>query len=99
MIVVAGTIQIDASKKEGTLAVMKTMQDATQQEDGCITYQFYLNPWDESEVHIFEEWETDEALQAHGQTEHMAAFRAELPNYVTGGRGIKRYVVSEVSDL
>lgn len=99
MIVVAGTIKIDPTKKDDALAIMQMMQEATNQEVDCITYQFYMNPWDDAQVFIFEEWESDEALQAHFKTEHMAAFRAELPNYVAGTGVIKRYVVDEVSDL
>ncbi|MEL6406379.1 MAG: putative quinol monooxygenase [Chloroflexota bacterium] len=99
MIVIAGTVKIDPAKREDAKAVMKTMMDATMQEDGCITYQFLFNPWDDSEVYIFEEWESAEALDAHFQTAHMATFREALPNFVTSSFDIKRYDVSEVSNM
>ena len=99
MIVIAGTVKIDPPKRESAKTVMKTMMDATMQEDGCITYQFLFNPWDDSEVYIFEEWESAEALSAHFQTPHMATFREALPNFVTSSFDIKRYEVSEVSNM
>lgn len=99
MIVVAGSIPINPEKQEEAKANLKTMMDATHQEEGCITYQFLFNPWNAGEVHVFEEWETQEALDAHGKSEHMAAFRKELPNFVTGSGNIKRYVVSEFNSL
>jgi len=99
MIVIAGTAPIDPTKHEEAKTIMKTMMDATLQEDGCISYQFLFNPWDDGEVHIFEEWETQDALDKHFQTAHMATFRKALPAVVTGSFAIKRYVVSEVTDL
>lgn len=99
MIVIAGKVPIDPSKREQAKTIMKTMMDTTLQEEGCITYQFLLNPWNDSEIHIFEEWETQDALDAHFQTGHMAEFRKALPAIVTGKFAIKRYVVSEVTDI
>ncbi len=99
MIVIAGTAPISPAKREEAKAILKTMMDATMQEDGCISYQFLFNPWNDAEVHLFEEWETQDALDAHFQTKHMAEFRKALPNFVTGSFDIKRYEVSEVTNL
>lgn len=99
MLVIAGTIPIDPEKKEGALAAMQAMSEASEAEDGCISYRFYINPWDDSQILIFEEWETEAALQAHFEMPHMATFRQEIPKYVTGQMQIKRYNVSKVGDL
>jgi quinol monooxygenase YgiN len=99
MIVICGTVPIDVTKKEAALAAMKKMSEASEAEEGCLSYRFYVNPWDVSQVLIFEEWEDDAALQAHFQTPHMAEFNQQIPKYVTGEMAIKRYEVSEVSDL
>lgn len=99
MIVVTGTVPINPAKREEAKVILKTMMDATIQEEGCITYQFLFNPWNDAEVHIFEEWENQNALDAHFQTVHMAEFRKALPDVVTGNFNIKRYDVSEVTNL
>lgn len=99
MIVVAGIAPINPSKREEAKVILKTMMDATMQEDGCITYRFLFNPWNDAEVHIFEEWDTQDALDAHFHTEHMAEFRKALPAFVTGSFEIKRYDVSDVTNL
>lgn len=98
MIIIAGTVPIDPTKKADALKLMKAMYEASEREQGCISYRFYLNPWDESQVMVFEEWESAEALEAHFRAEHMEAFRKQLPNYVTGPMQIKRYEVSSVAD-
>lgn len=99
MIVVAGVAPIDPNKREEAKAIMKKIMDATLLEEGCITYQFLFNPWNDAEVHIFEEWETQEALDAHFQTAHMETFRKALPSIVTGQFNIKAYTVSKVVDM
>lgn len=99
MIIVAGTVLIDPAKKDDALKIMKTMMEATQQEAGCISYRFFANPWDDAEILVFEEWETQDALTAHFHTAHMATFREHLPNYVTRPSVITRYVVSEHGPL
>ena len=63
------------------------------------TYQFLFNPWDDAQVQIFEEWETQAALDAHFQTEHMATFRKALPAVVTGSFSLKHYIVDTVTHL
>ncbi|MEM9951616.1 MAG: putative quinol monooxygenase [Chloroflexota bacterium] len=99
MIVIHGKAPINPEKRELAKDIMKTMMDATLQEEGCITYQFLFNPWDDAQVQIFEEWETQDALDKHFHTEHMATFRQALPQVVTGNFTLKRYVVSEVTVL
>lgn len=99
MLVIAGNAPINPAKREEGKVILKTMMDATMQEDGCITYQFLFNPWNDAEVHIFEEWESQDALDAHFQSAHMAEFRKALPNFVTGKFDIKRYDVSAVTSL
>jgi len=99
MIVIAGTIHIHPTNKEEALAAMKAMQEASQNEEGCLTYHFYLNPWDDSQVFLFEEWESSEALQAHGQTPHIKTWRKQIAIHGTGERHLQRYEVSEVNDL
>jgi quinol monooxygenase YgiN len=95
MIIVAGTIPIDPDKLDEALPVMKKMMDATIEEEGCMFYRFYPDVWDKGTVHVYEEWANAAALEAHMNTPHMAEFRAQLPQYVTGDGNIRRYTVVE----
>lgn len=97
MLILVVTFSIDASKKDEALAIMKTAQAGSEAEEGCISYRFYSNPWDESEVHLFERWESAEALAAHGQQAHMTVFREQIAPYLTGETQIKRYTAEEMS--
>jgi quinol monooxygenase YgiN len=99
MTVVAGTVRVRPDKRDEAIRVALTMAKATQAESGCRTYRFYADLEDPSLFFIFEEWESEEALGAHFQTAHMAAFQAALPALVAGAPDIRFYNVESVRSM
>lgn len=96
MIIIAGRVPIKPGTQAEALKVAQVMADASQAEDGCLQYRFYIDPTDPDSLFIFERWETEAALQAHFQTPHMAEFRQHIPRFVAGEMEIFRYDVSAV---
>jgi quinol monooxygenase YgiN len=78
MLIIAGTIEIDPSKREPALAAAREMMAETLKEKGCHAYTFSADLADPSRIHLFERWESEEALLAHFATPHMAAFQKAL---------------------
>ena len=80
MIVVAGDIFIHEGKRAEAIASMIAVAHGTQQEAGCLRYNFYADLEDEHHFLVYEEWESQAHLDAHLSTDnppaHMAAFRA-----------------------
>ncbi len=99
MIAVAGRVPIKPEQRDKALEATIKMVQATQREAGCLQYHFYSDLEDPNIFHVFEEWETPEALDAHLKTQHMADFMAALPETLAGEPKIMRYVVSDVSRL
>ena len=99
MIVIAGTVNVRADRRERAIQAARRVSTATEREAGCISYRFYADLADPNVFLIFEEWESDEALARHFQTEHLAAFRAEMPELVAAAPKIQRYVVESVGPL
>jgi quinol monooxygenase YgiN len=99
MTVVAGTVRVRPEKRDEAVRVALTMAKATQAESGCRAYRFYADLEDPSLFFIFEEWESDEALGVHFQTEHMRVFQAALPAIVAGPPDIRFYTVSAVRGM
>jgi quinol monooxygenase YgiN len=99
MTVVAGTVRVRPEKRDEAIRVALTMARATQAESGCRTYRFYADLEDPAVFFIFEEWESEEALGAHFQTEHMAAFQAALPELVAGPPDIRFYSVASARSM
>ena len=99
MIVVAGTVAIKPESREEAARVALKMVAATKQEEGCLCYDFWSDLADPNLFHVFEEWESDAALEAHFATSHMAEFIEALPSVVAGPANIRRYEVNAVSQL
>ena len=76
MIIVSGTLTIDPADVETAMALGATMAEASLAEEGCSAYGFWQDPADPSRARVFEEWASQEALDLHFATPHMADFMA-----------------------
>jgi quinol monooxygenase YgiN len=80
MIVVQGELIYKQGKREEAIAAMTKVAKATQQEAGCIRYNFYADLEDPNKFIVYEEWESLEHLNAHTSADnpppHMTEFRA-----------------------
>lgn len=98
MIIVHGLIPIRPDCREQALQMARRMTEATQAEQGCVSYDFYLGLSDPNTLMLFQEWESMEALMGHFQTPHMEEFLRELPHVVAGEITTRRYAVQSVDD-
>jgi len=99
MIVIAGTIPIKPERREEAKQLALQMAAATHTEAGCLTYQFYADLVDPNTFFIFEEWESEEALQRHFQTEHMKTFQQQAPKLLAGKVNAKKYTIESAASL
>ena len=99
MIIIAGTISVKPETREAAIEACLTMQKATQQEEGCISYRFHADLEDPNTLFLFEEWESQEHLSAHFKAEHMKAYRAVIPALVNGPSKLKYYTIESSRPL
>jgi quinol monooxygenase YgiN len=99
MIVIAGTITIDPTKRDEAFAAAKVIMEETHKEPGNIAYAFSADLLDDAVVRIFEEWESQEALDFHFKTPHMAEFQAKIGTLGVKDMTIKKYEVSSAGSL
>ena len=90
MIMIAGDMKINLAHRDEAVKAMIAMNTASQAEVGCITYEFSADLEAADTFHLFEIWENEEVLAAHGQTPHMATFR-DVMGRVRVSSNIKRY--------
>jgi quinol monooxygenase YgiN len=73
-IVVVAEVEIAEGKRDEALAALEALCEETHAKDeGCLLYALQLDPTDESHVFFVEKWESVEALQKHGATDHIKA--------------------------
>ena len=93
MIHVIATIELKPGCRDDYLKILKGNVPNVKAEDGCLAYEPTIDMESglpakteirENVVTIVEAWENLEALHAHLKTEHMAAYRAAVIDYVAG---------------
>ncbi|MBI3303136.1 MAG: antibiotic biosynthesis monooxygenase [Deltaproteobacteria bacterium] len=99
MIVIAGTIPIKPEHREEAKQLVLQMAAATCAEAGCLTYHFYTDLADPNTFFIFEEWESEDALARHFQTDHMKQFQQQAPKLLAGKVNAKKYTIESASPL
>src|SRR6266849_2979915 len=76
-VVVVAEIGIAAGKRDEALAALQTLcAEPHAKDEGCVLYALQLDPADGSHVFMIERWESAEALQTHGATDHIKALGA-----------------------
>lgn len=99
MIVVSGLFEIDPSDRERALEMAKAVTAGTLEEPGCRTYGFWADPDDPGRFRVFEEWESQEALDAHFTTPHLVEFITGIASLAVRSTDVQRYDVSAQSKL
>jgi quinol monooxygenase YgiN len=82
MVIVGGTMVVEASQRDAFLAGRLDAMRASRAEPGCLEYAFSADPVDPSRVVLFEIWESQEALDAH-----LAAMHVPSGSGGSGGSG------------
>ncbi len=78
MIIVLVRIETTAEDLEAIREAITNVETATRAEAGCIEYTFSAELGDPEVLRITERWESMEALAAHFQAPHMAAFQSAI---------------------
>jgi quinol monooxygenase YgiN len=99
MIVVTGKVAIKPEKREEAIRATTRMAEASRAESGCISYGFFSSLEEPDMVIAFEEWESEEALKFHFQTEHMKEFQQALAEFIAHRPDIKLYKIESVGPL
>lgn len=74
MIIVSGSMQLNPDHIPTALEHLTPLLAATRAEDGNIEYGFWLDPNTPGSVHLYEEWESQAAIDSHNASPHLAAF-------------------------
>lgn len=99
MLIVAGTLHVDPANTDVVMADAVVMMKATHAEEGNLAYVFSLDPIEAGTVHIFEKWESAEALAAHSKAPHMADFQSKMGAWGITGADLKKYEIASEGPL
>ena len=75
---VVAHIHATPGSEEALRTVLESFIAHTRQETGCLRYDLHVDLDDPTKFTFIEEWESREALDKHGQSDHIAAGRAKF---------------------
>lgn len=90
IIIIAGHMQIDPSKRAAALAAGRPEIDGALTQPGCEAYVWTPDPHADDVIHVFERWSDADALAAHFAGPW---YRGMLK--VLGAHGIRNAVVAK----
>lgn len=99
MIVVVGRVETDAEKRQELIRVGQAVAFASRQEAGCLSYRLYQDTESETDFVFVEEWESEEALQSHFATAHIAEFMKAIPATITAPPDVRFHTIESSRDL
>ena len=99
MLIIAGKFRIDPAQRDTAVAAANEMMAETLKEKGCHAYAFTADFSDPARIHLFERWESQEALTAHFATKHMARFQAVIGKLGVRDFEVQKYTISAVGPV
>jgi quinol monooxygenase YgiN len=94
MIVVIGRVKTDAERRERLIDVGQRVSQASREEAGCASYRLYEDTERPNEFVFIEVWESEEALQRHFATAHIAAFMQAVPETLIEAPDVQFHTVA-----
>jgi quinol monooxygenase YgiN len=74
-------------------SLLSELIEPTRREAGCILYELLQNKSDPADFTFVEEWESDDALDAHAASAHIKSVTSRLTGLIGAPPDVRRYVL------
>jgi len=78
-------------KVDALKSVLEGLVAPTHQEIGCISYELLQSTEDPARFTFVEEWASEDAFQAHFETEHIRGALVRLPELLAAELDLRTY--------
>ncbi len=99
MIVIHASFPIDPNKRDEALDLIQDLVESSQAEDGMIDYRATTDVNDPNVVRFFEQYEDEDALVSHSQSDHFQEFEEALDDLIAGEPEIIQFEVESATEL
>jgi quinol monooxygenase YgiN len=99
MIVMHATVPVDSERREAALDLVRDLAEASRQEEGVIDYRVATDAEDPNLVRVFEQYEDDDAVDAHMSSDHFESFQADVAAHLDGEPTLYRFEVDSKSQV
>lgn len=91
MIVVTGVIEVAETDRERAILLASELAQEMRKETGCISYGFYEDIIRPGRIRIYEEWESEAALEHHFNMPHMIRFAEGMSDIEIDAMDIQKF--------
>jgi quinol monooxygenase YgiN len=99
MVVAIGRVRTNADLRDQLVSIGQRVASASRSEPGCISYQVCQDTESDYDYVFVEEWESEDALQQHFRTPHVAEFMAAIREAIVAPPDVKFHTVASSLDL
>ncbi|MGB9977975.1 putative quinol monooxygenase [Methanobacterium sp.] len=97
MIIVTAKITAKLGEKDNIISKTQDLIDSSRLESGCISYNLYTSTEDKNVLLMLEQWENQDALRLHMQTEHFKTFNTAIKDNLEGEVNISVYSAESIN--
>ena len=98
-VVISGELEFAADVRDAALTEAKDWIDMALAEQGCCHYAWSADPHYPGRVHVFEEWDSAEDLQAHLESPAYIGMAGHLGKFAILGAVTRKYRVDLVEPV
>lgn len=99
MIIVVGHLTINPDKRAEAEAAIAKLVPLTEAEDGCGMYRYAADLQVPDRVNIVEQWESEDAMNAHMGSAHFMEFMGAIGDCIGGDVSVTRHDVASSTKL
>lgn len=100
-IIVAGWLIYEGDEETCARIIVEGAEHiaASRQEEGCVAYNWAVDPLEPGKIHVYEEWESEVALLQHFRDPSYLAMREHLGQWTITGFGVQIYSASGIEPV
>lgn len=99
MIVLHVSLPIDPSRRDEAIDLISHLVEQSNREPGAIDYRAAVDITDENTIRIFEQYEDEDALESHTNTDHYQEFEEQISGLLAGEPDAVEFAVGEAREL
>ena len=92
-IIICAIISVEAKQRENLLSLLQSRLPAVQQQMGCIRYDWAADSAIDTQVNVYEEWESEAALEAHFAGDNFASIGKAMREFGILGASANKFLV------
>ncbi|WP_133492875.1 putative quinol monooxygenase [Alcanivorax sp. 24] len=84
MVIVKGLIPVRDDLRDDALALIQTLASEARLEEGCVSYEVYVQADSPRVIMLWQQWRNLDALERHFDSDHLDDFLDRIPDMIDG---------------